>query len=234
MWHFVIKIFTFFSPLLPYLPYRILFNFSFLNHDNVEASNTAIRFSKFKENFIPPVRCTRKVSTFNEELWFYGKKHQKIGKSQKPLKCIVLSLCYAIWGYSYLLQIDAGKCLDVPLICTEQYPEKLGNIVKELDIKHAKGVYAKSLFSMAIPEVNSKITELFGSNLESVVIFGIEVWNSNKICVYLLYTYDFPLVYSIGSYMCWTNCNGFSCSGFRCAYRCWLFAVTFRWRQVFI
>lgn len=64
----------------------------------------------------------------------------------------------------------------MPLICTEQYPEKLGNIVKELDIKHASGVYPKSLFSMAIPEINSKINELFGSsNLESVVIFGIEV-----------------------------------------------------------
>lgn len=102
MWHFVIKIFTFFSPLLPYLPYRILFNFSFLNHDNVEASNTAIRFSKFKENFIPPVRCTRKVSTFNEELWFYGKKHQKIGKSQKPLK----------WSYHYVMQFG-----DIPIYC---------------------------------------------------------------------------------------------------------------------
>jgi len=70
--------------------------------------------------------------------------------------------------------IEAGKCLDIPLICTEQYPEKLGNIVKELDIKHAKGVYPKSLFSMAIPEINSKINEIFGSNLESIVIFGIE------------------------------------------------------------
>ena len=73
------------------------------------------------------------------------------------------------------MQIDAGKSLDVPLICTEQYPEKLGNIVKELDIKHAKGVYPKSLFSMAIPEIKLKITELFGTDLESVVIFGIEV-----------------------------------------------------------
>ncbi|XP_037027084.1 isochorismatase domain-containing protein 1-like [Bradysia coprophila] len=75
--------------------------------------------------------------------------------------------------------ISAGKSLEVPLICTEQYPEKLGNIVKELDIKHASGVYPKSLFSMAIPEINSKINELFGSNLESVVIFGIEA----HICV---------------------------------------------------
>jgi len=75
--------------------------------------------------------------------------------------------------------IEAGKRLDIPLICTEQYPEKLGNTVKELDIKHAEGVYAKSLFSMAIPEISSKINDIFGSNLESVVIFGIEA----HICV---------------------------------------------------
>lgn len=55
--------------------------------------------------------------------------------------------------------------------------------MKELDIKHASGVYPKSLFSMAIPEINSKIKELFGTNLESVVIFGIEVRRSSTIQV---------------------------------------------------
>lgn len=64
--------------------------------------------------------------------------------------------------------------LDIPLIVTEHYPEKLGRIVKELDISHAKGVYPKTLFSMMIPEVQAKMTELFGADLETVVLFGLE------------------------------------------------------------
>lgn len=73
----------------------------------------------------------------------------------------------------------AGKILDIPLIATEQFPEKLGKIVKDLDIAHAQGVYPKTLFSMGTPEVLSKINELYGANLESVVLFGIEA----HICV---------------------------------------------------
>lgn len=66
--------------------------------------------------------------------------------------------------------------MKIPLIATEQYPEKLGNTVKELDVKHASGMYGKSQFSMMTPEVNAKIKELFGTNeLQSVVLFGIEV-----------------------------------------------------------
>lgn len=66
--------------------------------------------------------------------------------------------------------------MKIPLIATEQYPEKLGNTVKELDVKHASGIYGKSLFSMMTPEVNAKIKELYCTDqLESVVLFGIEV-----------------------------------------------------------
>uniref|UniRef100_A0A023EJA9 Isochorismatase domain-containing protein 1 n=1 Tax=Aedes albopictus TaxID=7160 RepID=A0A023EJA9_AEDAL len=70
--------------------------------------------------------------------------------------------------------LQAGKALDVPLIVTEHYPEKLGHIVKDLDIKHAKGVFPKTLFSMMTPEVQNKIKELFPTNLETVVLFGLE------------------------------------------------------------
>ncbi|XP_053698355.1 isochorismatase domain-containing protein 1 [Sabethes cyaneus] len=70
--------------------------------------------------------------------------------------------------------VQAGKLLDIPLIVTEHYPEKLGHIVKELDISHAKGVFPKTLFSMMIPEVQTKMTELFGADLETVVLFGLE------------------------------------------------------------
>lgn len=75
--------------------------------------------------------------------------------------------------------LQAGKMLDVPLIVTEHYPEKLGHIVKELDISHAKGVYPKTLFSMLIPEVQEKMKDLFGTNLETVVLFGLE----SHICI---------------------------------------------------
>ncbi|XP_055541329.1 isochorismatase domain-containing protein 1 [Wyeomyia smithii] len=70
--------------------------------------------------------------------------------------------------------VQAGKMLDIPLIVTEHYPEKLGHIVKELDISHAKGVYPKTLFSMMIPEVQAKMNDLFGAELETVVLFGLE------------------------------------------------------------
>ncbi|XP_062538526.1 isochorismatase domain-containing protein 1 [Armigeres subalbatus] len=70
--------------------------------------------------------------------------------------------------------ILAGKALDVPLIVTEQFPEKLGHTVQDLDIKHAKGVYPKTRFSMLIPEVQEKIKGLFPDKLESVVLFGLE------------------------------------------------------------
>ncbi|XP_055641658.1 isochorismatase domain-containing protein 1 [Toxorhynchites rutilus septentrionalis] len=70
--------------------------------------------------------------------------------------------------------LQAGKLLNVPLVVTEHYPEKLGHIVKDLDVSHAKGIFPKTLFSMMIPDVQAKIDELFGSNLETVVLFGLE------------------------------------------------------------
>lgn len=73
--------------------------------------------------------------------------------------------------------LEAGRVLDVPLIVTEQYPERLGNTVKELEIGHKAALYSKSLFSMVTPDVKAKIDELFCAEkkLESVVLFGIEV-----------------------------------------------------------
>lgn len=71
--------------------------------------------------------------------------------------------------------------MKIPLIATEQYPEKLGNTVKELDVKHASGLYGKSQFSMMTPEVSAKIKELYGTDqLQSVVLFGIEVSRSHR------------------------------------------------------
>lgn len=79
-----------------------------------------------------------------------------------------------------IFQVQAGKLLDIPLLVTEHYPEKLGRIVKDLDISHAKAVIPKTLFSMVVPELETKIKELFPTNPpESVVLFGLEA----HICV---------------------------------------------------
>lgn len=72
--------------------------------------------------------------------------------------------------------MQAGKDLQVPLLVTEQYPERLGNTVQELDVKHAAAVYPKAFFSMYTPDIQKKIGEIYAANkLESVVLFGIEV-----------------------------------------------------------
>ncbi|XP_013106550.1 isochorismatase domain-containing protein 1 [Stomoxys calcitrans] len=73
----------------------------------------------------------------------------------------------------------AGKVLDIPLICTEHYPEKLGKIVKDIDVSHAKAVIGKTRFSMIVPELEAKVKDIFGSQPEDVVLYGLE----SHICV---------------------------------------------------
>ncbi|XP_055906740.1 isochorismatase domain-containing protein 1 [Eupeodes corollae] len=71
--------------------------------------------------------------------------------------------------------VNAGKVLEVPLIATEHYPEKLGNIVKEIDVSHAAGIIPKTKFSMMVPELECKIMELFPNEKpKDVVLFGLE------------------------------------------------------------
>lgn len=73
-------------------------------------------------------------------------------------------------------KLTAGKLFEIPLIATEQYPEKLGKIIKDFDVSHADGVYGKTLFSMLIPEVKNKLNDYkLHNGLQSVVIFGLEV-----------------------------------------------------------
>lgn len=71
--------------------------------------------------------------------------------------------------------VQASKLMNIPLIVSEHYPEKLGPVIPEFDVSHAALVYPKTLFSMAIPEMRSEVKKLFpGDALESVVLFGIE------------------------------------------------------------
>lgn len=52
------------------------------------------------------------------------------------------------------LQISALKILNVPMIVSEQNPEALGKTIPQFDISGAKGPFAKTRFSMYIPEVS--------------------------------------------------------------------------------
>ncbi|KAL7729784.1 hypothetical protein ACLKA6_014648 [Drosophila palustris] len=70
--------------------------------------------------------------------------------------------------------VDAGKILNVPLLVTEQYPEKLGATVCELDVNHACAVIPKTQFSMLFPPVEKKMSDIFGGKPETAVLFGIE------------------------------------------------------------
>lgn len=66
--------------------------------------------------------------------------------------------------------------MDVPLLVTEQNPEKLGKIVQELEIDHAKAVVGKTRFSMLVPDIECCMKNLFEDGKPSdVVLYGIEV-----------------------------------------------------------
>ncbi|XP_064549203.1 isochorismatase domain-containing protein 1 isoform X1 [Drosophila montana] len=70
--------------------------------------------------------------------------------------------------------IEAGKVFNVPLLVTEQYPEKLGSTVCELDVQHACAIVPKTKFSMFVPPVENKIKEIFGDKPKTAVLFGVE------------------------------------------------------------
>ncbi|CAC5417971.1 Isochorismatase domain-containing protein 2A,Isochorismatase domain-containing protein 2B,Isochorismatase domain-containing protein 2,Isochorismatase domain-containing protein 1 [Mytilus coruscus] len=70
--------------------------------------------------------------------------------------------------------VQASKLLNIPLIVTEQYPKGLGNTVSELDISHAVGTFAKTKFSMVLPDVEKQLESLCSNNVQHIVLFGIE------------------------------------------------------------
>lgn len=60
----------------------------------------------------------------------------------------------------------------MPLIVTEQNPKALGPTVSEIKIDHAIGVFAKTQFSMCVPDVVHELKKI--PNLKCAVLFGIE------------------------------------------------------------
>lgn len=92
----------------------------------------------------------------------------------------------------------AGKALDIPLIVTEHYPDKLGPIVKDLDVSHAVGIYKKTLFSMTTQEVRDKIEQIKKErDLKTIILFGLEVCKSYCITIKFLIInkFYFSLIY---------------------------------------
>ena len=77
--------------------------------------------------------------------------------------------------------LDSLNELEIPIICTEQYPSAFGNIVDELklrDIKNDYNVYSKTQFSMLIDDVKLKLNEYKGRN--NIILTGVET----HICIY--------------------------------------------------
>ncbi|ALC47845.1 CG11333 [Drosophila busckii] len=70
--------------------------------------------------------------------------------------------------------LEAGKILNMPLLVTEQYPERLGSTVCELDVSHACAKVSKTKFSMYVPPVQKKMQEIFGGKPKTAVLFGLE------------------------------------------------------------
>ena len=76
--------------------------------------------------------------------------------------------------------MEVSKCMEIPLVVTEQYPRGLGNTVSEIDIKKAVAVVSKTRFSMIVPEVERLLNTLCDGVLESIVLFGIEVISNRR------------------------------------------------------
>lgn len=68
--------------------------------------------------------------------------------------------------------VEMTKILNVPLFVTEQYPKGLGSTVAELDIGHAVIKQDKTVFSMLIPELRSKLNQ--AQNIRNVILCGLE------------------------------------------------------------
>lgn len=71
--------------------------------------------------------------------------------------------------------MEACNIIDVPLIVSEHDPSRLGPTTKKIDIGHAFGVYAKTRYSMMIPEVEEAMSRVCNGNLQCAVLFGTEV-----------------------------------------------------------
>ncbi|CAC5357922.1 Isochorismatase domain-containing protein 2A,Isochorismatase domain-containing protein 2,Isochorismatase domain-containing protein 1 [Mytilus coruscus] len=63
---------------------------------------------------------------------------------------------------------------EITEVASRLYPKGLGNTVTELDISHAAGTFAKTKFSMVLPEVETQLEGLCSNDVQHIVLFGIE------------------------------------------------------------
>ncbi|KAK6634533.1 hypothetical protein RUM43_011934 [Polyplax serrata] len=68
--------------------------------------------------------------------------------------------------------VKVSEVMGIPLIVTEQNPKSLGPTVNDIKKDHAKGVFAKTKFSMCTPEVIDELKKI--PDLKCAVLFGIE------------------------------------------------------------
>lgn len=72
--------------------------------------------------------------------------------------------------------IQAATSMEIPVVCTEQYPKGLGNIVPELTSHLAAAnskTFEKTRFTMLTDDVKKHLGEI-KPNLKSAILFGIE------------------------------------------------------------
>ncbi|KAH8118499.1 Isochorismatase hydrolase [Phellopilus nigrolimitatus] len=74
--------------------------------------------------------------------------------------------------------LKVAKVMDIPVLVSEQNPEKLGKTVDELDLAqlgslHRK-TFAKMLFSLVTPDVDEFLKMPEQSHVKSIVLMGIE------------------------------------------------------------
>jgi len=68
--------------------------------------------------------------------------------------------------------LRAFKILELPIICTEQYPKGLGHTVAELGVaEHNVPVFDKTKFSMCLPPIEEIIKD---KEIKSIILCGIE------------------------------------------------------------
>jgi len=68
--------------------------------------------------------------------------------------------------------LRAFKILELPIICTEQYPKGLGHTVAELGVaEHNVPVFDKTKFSMCLPPIEEIIKD---KEVKAVILCGIE------------------------------------------------------------
>ena len=72
--------------------------------------------------------------------------------------------------------VQAAYILDIPVVCTEQYPKGLGKTCSEIDLSKAT-VVEKTKFSMFVPGVQEKLAQR--PEAKTVVLFGLET----QVCI---------------------------------------------------